>query len=170
MTAPAATAHPPPAGAQLLVLQDVVADAGRKCDSLLLIGGSGGVGTFALQAAKQLGIKKVTAVCSDANKDLCRELGADAVCSYSGGDDALLAALRVEGPFDAAFDTVSSPDDRNYEPITRSSGVLKPGALHVAINGRARPTAAPRKCVHRLVDMTSRFRAAAACRTSSARC
>jgi len=62
-------------------------DCGRlqAGQTVLIDGASGGVGTFALQIAKALGAR-VTAVCSSANVDAARAMGADRVIDYTRED------------------------------------------------------------------------------------
>ncbi|KAI0409971.1 hypothetical protein F4802DRAFT_8949 [Xylaria palmicola] len=64
-------------------------------DEVFVNGGSGGVGTFAVQiAARALGCV-VTTTCSARNAELCRALGAATVLDYAATD--VVAALRARG-------------------------------------------------------------------------
>jgi len=54
----------------------------RAGQRVLIIGAAGGVGTYAVQIARNLGAR-VTGVCSTANLALARELGAENVIDYT---------------------------------------------------------------------------------------
>lgn len=65
----------------------------RPGDRVLVIGASGGVGTFAVQLARVAGAE-VTGVCSTRNLDLVASLGADRVTDYTTDE------VTAGGPYD----------------------------------------------------------------------
>ncbi|MET0594633.1 MAG: NAD(P)-dependent alcohol dehydrogenase [Polyangiaceae bacterium] len=74
----------------------------RAGQRVLIIGASGGVGTFGVQIAKSYGAE-VTAVCSAANADMVRSLGADRVIDYAREDFA-----EERGRYDVILDNVEN--------------------------------------------------------------
>jgi NADPH:quinone reductase-like Zn-dependent oxidoreductase len=70
---------------------------------VLIIGASGGVGTFAVQIAKAIGAR-VTGVCSPGKVDLVRSIGADDVIDYEQEDFA-----HREHQFDLILDIGGNP-------------------------------------------------------------
>ena len=88
--------------AALTALQSFQKSNGIKPGHKVLINGaSGGVGSFAVQIAKALGAH-VTAVCSTANVEFVRSLGADRVIDYNKED-----FLKGDEQFHTVFDAVA---------------------------------------------------------------
>lgn len=77
----------------------------KKGDKVLIIGGSGGVGSFAIQFAK-IAKAEVTAIASTTNLEYLKKLGAHHVIDYTQ-DDIKQEALKIApNGFDIVFDAV----------------------------------------------------------------
>ena len=99
----------------------------KKGQSVFIQAGSGGVGTFAIQLAKQRGARVATTT-STANVDLVRRLGADTVIDYKTQD--FEDVLRDQ-------DVVLNSQDG--KTLTKSFRVLKPGGRLISISGPPDP-------------------------------
>ena len=95
----------------------------RAGERVLINGASGSVGSACVQIAKHFGAD-VTGVCSAANADLVRAIGADRVIDYRAHD------FVVEGPtYDMVIDTVGTA------PWARSGHVIKPNGRMLMVAG-----------------------------------
>jgi len=94
-----------------------------KGQKVLIYGASGSVGTFAVQLAKYYGAD-VTAVCSTANVNLIKSLGADRVVDYTRED-----FTKNEAQFDIVFDAVGKAS----KSVCKS--ILKPDGKYVSVSG-----------------------------------
>ncbi|MEX0172502.1 NADP-dependent oxidoreductase [Streptomyces sp. LMG1-1-1.1] len=95
----------------------------RPGQKVLIHAGSGGVGTIALQLARQLGAHVATTA-SAANAALVKELGADVVVDYRTQDFE-----EVLDGYDVVLDTLGG------ETLEKSLRVLKPGGKAISIAG-----------------------------------
>jgi NADPH:quinone reductase-like Zn-dependent oxidoreductase len=92
--------------------------------TVLIHGGSGGVGTFAIQIAKARGAR-VIATASTANQDLLKELGADVAIDYT--------KQKFE---DVAKDVDVVLDSVGEDTLARSYAVVKKGGFIVSLVAR----------------------------------
>jgi NADPH:quinone reductase-like Zn-dependent oxidoreductase len=92
--------------------------------TVLIHGGSGGVGSFAIQIAKARGAK-VIATASTANQDLLKQLGTDVAVDYT--------KQKFE---DVAKDVDVVLDSVGKNTLTRSYGVVKKGGIIVSLVAR----------------------------------
>lgn len=112
-----AAAIPFGANSAFAFLRDVAKlDRGQR---VLIIGASGGVGTWAVQIARHLGAE-VTGSCSTRNVELVRSLGAHHVIDYTKGSS------MGEGTYDVVFDTVGVTTFRQAKTALAPHGVYVP--------------------------------------------
>ena len=95
--------------------------------TILIHGGSGGVGSFAVQIAKARGAR-VIATASTANQDLLKKLGADVAVDYT--------KAKFE---DVAKDVDAVLDPVGKETLARSYGVVKKGGIVMSLVARPDP-------------------------------
>jgi NADPH:quinone reductase-like Zn-dependent oxidoreductase len=93
----------------------------QREQNVLVYGASGSVGTYTVQVARHFGAN-VTGVCSTANVDLVKSLGADQVVDYKKEDFSASGKL-----YDVIFDTVGKCPKEQY------SKALKPGGKFESI-------------------------------------
>jgi NADPH:quinone reductase-like Zn-dependent oxidoreductase len=84
--------------------------------NVLIYGASGSVGTFAVQLGKYLGAT-VTAVCSTANINLVKSLGADKVVDYTRDD-----FTKLETRYDVIFDAVGKTSKPTCKHLLKAKG------------------------------------------------
>jgi NADPH:quinone reductase-like Zn-dependent oxidoreductase len=86
--------------------------------AVLIHGGSGGVGNFAVQIAKAKGAR-VIATASTANQDLLKQLGAEVAIDYSK-----TKFEEVAKDVDVVFDTVGRDTLERSYPIVKKGGIV----------------------------------------------
>ncbi len=106
------------------VIEEAEVQPGQR---VLIHGGAGGVGLFAVQFARWKGAH-VTATASAANADFVRSLGAEKVIDYR-----TTKFEDVVQDVDAVIDTVGG------DIIERSLQVIRPGGILVTVAGRVDP-------------------------------
>ncbi len=99
----------------------------KRGQKVLIHAGSGGVGTFAIQLAKHLGLHVATTA-GTSNLDLVRDLGADTVVDYKTQDFSEL----VSG-YDVALNSLDG------KTLAKSLDTLKPGGKLISISGPPDP-------------------------------
>ena len=96
----------------------------RVGETILIHGGAGGVGSFAVQIAKAAGARVLATASSD-NQEILKELGADVAIDYKSQDVTEVALDDSGGEgVDAVLDTVGGGTIVNSIPATKLSGRL----------------------------------------------
>lgn len=94
----------------------------RPGRTVLVNGASGGVGSFAVQVARILGARHVTAMCGTKNVEFVEGLGADEVWDYT--------QREIDGTFDVVFDAAAC------RPLRSMRKHLTPGGKYVLVGGQ----------------------------------
>lgn len=107
-----------PGGASpaLLAFRDLAQP--KKGQKVLIIGASGGVGTFGVQMAKNVYGAEVTGVCGPANVNMVKEIGADFVIDYTKED-----YTRNNKKYDIIFDAIGTNTLSKCKKILTNNGV-----------------------------------------------
>ncbi|TGD37029.1 zinc-binding dehydrogenase [Brevibacterium aurantiacum] len=103
----------------------------RAGESLLVLGASGGVASFAIQLASAAGVKVTATSADEAKRERARSIGAISALDHSDADwtaDARAAANDGEG-FDLVLDSVGR--------VTESLECLRPGGRCVVLGASA---------------------------------
>jgi NADPH:quinone reductase-like Zn-dependent oxidoreductase len=107
-----------------------------KGQTVLIHGGSGGVGHFAIQIAKARGAK-VIATASTANQDLLKQFGVDQAIDYT-----TTKFEDVVKDVDVVLDAVRG------DTLARSYGVVKKGGIIVSITGQPDQAECEKRGIH----------------------
>ena len=114
----------------------------QNAHRILVYGASGAIGTAAVQLARHFGAD-VDAVCSTANLELVKSLGADTVIDYTKEDFTKRGEL-----YDIVFNAVGKSKAR-----LQPQGALKPNGRHVTVDdGLARPRIEDLEMLKELVE------------------
>ena len=93
---------------------------------VLIYGASGAIGSLAVQLARHFGAR-VTAVCSTANLDLVRSLGAENVIDYTTTE-----AVPAGESYDVVLDAVGTRKDSPLKQLCRQA--LTPGGRYISVD------------------------------------
>ncbi|MHA1979152.1 MAG: NAD(P)-dependent alcohol dehydrogenase [Candidatus Hodarchaeales archaeon] len=108
----------------------------QKDDKILIIGASGGIGTFAVQMAKHVYGAEVTGVCGPNNVDLVKKIGANFVIDYSNGD----YTKKSNSKYKIIYDVVA------VQSLSRCKNLLASDGIYISNN----PINSPKSVFHML--------------------
>jgi putative PIG3 family NAD(P)H quinone oxidoreductase len=137
---PAAQLLPVPEGVDLVtsaalpevactVWSNVFMTAALQPDETLLVhGGSSGIGTMAIQLAKALGARVLVTAGTPAKLEACRRLGADVTINYREEDFREVVRRETDGGVDVILDTIGAKYlERNVKALATNGRLVTIG-------------------------------------------
>ena len=92
----------------------------KRGESVLVHGGSSGIGTTAIQLAKVIGATVFTTVGNEEKAEACRRLGADRAINYKTEDFAAVIKAETKGGVDVILDMIAAAYfERNLASLAR---------------------------------------------------
>ncbi|MHA2095097.1 MAG: NAD(P)-dependent alcohol dehydrogenase [Candidatus Hodarchaeales archaeon] len=125
----------------------------KKGQKVLIIGASGGIGTFAVQMVKNVYGAEVTGVCGPTNVDMVKKIGADFVIDYSKED----YTKNNEYEFDIIFDIASAQN------LSKCKNILASEGTYISNN----PISSPKNIFH-IITGNKRFKSGTADESATA--
>ena len=182
VTAPAGQVIPPPPGLDLVTAGGVVEAAAtvysnlnrvalRAGEVFLVHGGSGGVGSYAIQYAKAIGAIVIATAGRDNKINFCRSIGADHALSYRDDWPAEISQITTGRGIDVVLDSIGARYLEDHLRLLATGGRLAVIGLQGGTRGtldlaalmvrrasvsastlRARPVAEKAEVCHAVVD------------------
>lgn len=118
-----------------------------KGDRVLIHGGAGGIGSFAIQMCKALGCEVAVTAGSQEKLEYCRELGADILINYKEQD----FAEELPGRADAILDVVGGPYLEQNIKALNTDGHL----IVIAVQGGPKGTLSLGRMMPRRLSVTA---------------
>lgn len=126
--------------------------------TLLINGGAGGMGSFAIQFAKHAGVK-VAVTCGPKNIDYVTDLGADLAIDYRNENVLERVLAWAPGGVDVIMDTVGQGTLADGIAMTRPGGIIAPIGTLIPDEPQFDPVAAAKRGVTVIPTMSNREKA-----------
>ena len=136
----------------------------KSGQSVLIHGGAGGMGSFAIQYAKHSGAR-VAATCGPANIDYIKSLGADLAIDYRSENVLSSLLAWAPGGVDLIVDTVGQGTMPDGIAMTKPGGVIAPIGTLIVDEPKFDPAEAAKRNVRVIHTMSNRAQAGNQLRT-----
>ncbi|MDB5397925.1 MAG: alcohol dehydrogenase [Rhodospirillales bacterium] len=126
--------------------------------TVLINGGAGGMGSFAIQFAKNAGVK-VAVTCGPKNIDYVKSLGADLAIDYRSQDVLEAVLAWAPGGVDVIMDTVGQGSLQDGIAMTKPGGIIAPIGTLIPDEPQFDAVAAEKRNVRIVPTMSNRMKA-----------